>query len=168
MIKIQQKLSCHVQSSKSQNFMWICELGSCNSFWMYPPLWTNLLVAWRHRKHVYKVGVRKNIQRIRNYRNPKFGLKHLASWLNNTLEIVFLKPKGRNSVLGDLIEKFLNSKLNYEETHGKSLQESILLLITCNFNHCLAMYSFSKKSYDENKTNFHLLAADAIVFAIAF
>ena len=59
-----------------------------------------------------------------------------------------------------------------EETQGNSLWESVLLLITCNLDHCRALYRFSNKSYDENRTNFRKnstwLAEDALVCLLSF
>ena len=61
-----------------------------------------------------------------------------------------------------------NTNLNCVETHGNSLRESSILLITCNLNNYRVLYRFSNKSYNENKTNFEEnsteLVADAIIF----
>ena len=65
------------------------------------------------------------------------------------------------SHFGDLIEKVpklglrkILSQIVKEHAETVQMSVSILLLITCNLNHCGALYRLSNKSYDENKTNF--------------
>ena len=128
-----------------------------------------------------------NKKLVIQYRNLKLIEKYFLLFLiresRNVLKTrTLLQNIIRYPSLRGLIEKFFklgsrknflrNTKLDCEETHGNSLHESILLLITFNLNHCRALYSFSNKSYKESKTNFGenhpFQIVDPTVFAIVF
>ena len=82
-------------------------------------------------------------------------LNHISRQLTvSYVTVLFLKWCVK---FGDLIVKFLKLaeektlrntrlKLDYEETLRNSLQNSVLLLLTCNLSHCRALLHFLSKS----------------------